>query len=360
VANPQRFPTENITPIASANRTIGALDSAAKELVNRQEFDPGETRQALADFGTNLQMEIDAARSVYAIRDAVRSFAGAPGRKIILLVTGSLGLDPGITPHEADPYSFLSGPAWYDEAHRASTVMRDLLIHEANASNVSIFILNSEGMTLGSGASMYWLGRETGGRFMPGNSPEVSLAEFDRASSSFYSLAYKPAHGEDGKYHSIKVRIKNSGYQLQYRTGYSSIPVKVQLARAMNSSLASSMHLSSIPINIVTGESAPHDGGILVPLRSSVAAKDLQFLPAADGSVARVDLYVSIFDDRGHRIVTTRSTREAHAASGTESIGEFVDHRQILIKRGVPYRVVVAVHDQVTDAIGISSKTVRF
>ena len=62
----------------------------------------------------------------------------------------------------------------------------------------------------------------------------------------------------------------------------------------------------------------------------------------------------------GRQISRSHVTREAHAANGTESAGNFVENRALLVKRGIPYRVVVAVHDQVTDAIGISSKTVRF
>jgi hypothetical protein len=207
---------------------------------------------------------------------------------------------------------------------------------------------------------MYWLARETGGRLMPGNSPDLSLAEFDKASSSFYSLAYKPAHGDDGKYHAIKVRMKQSGYELHYRTGYSSVPAGVQLARAMQSPLAPTMQQSSIPIDFVTGTSVPHDGGVLVPLSSTVPAKSLQFLPVGKESVARVDLYVTVFDDRGRRITSNHFVSEARAANGTESAGNFVDTRQLLIKRGVPYRVVVGVHDQTTDAIGIASRMVRF
>lgn len=76
--------------------------------------------------------------------------------------------------------------------------------------------------------------------------------------------------------------------------------------------------------------------------------------------MARVDFYVSLFDDRGRKVTGTHNTREAHATNGTESDGDFVETRQLLIKRGIPYRVVVGIHDQVTDAIGIASQTVRF
>jgi hypothetical protein len=76
--------------------------------------------------------------------------------------------------------------------------------------------------------------------------------------------------------------------------------------------------------------------------------------------VARIDLYVSVFDDRGRKVSGNHFTREAHATNGSESEGNFVETRQLLIKQGVPYRVVVAVHDQVSDAIGITSQTLRF
>jgi VWFA-related protein len=381
-ANPGRPAQEDVMRLTTVDNFVAGNSVAS-----------GGSRAALqdmADLSVRAQMKADATHTVDAIRDAVRSFAGAPGRKIILLVTGSLGFDDTGSPFAASAQSAISGPASVAGAARFATVMRDVLIHEANASNVSFYIVNSEGLTdsggsdatAGSGelgfassigrgftggssnqlAAMYWLARETGGRLMPGNSPEKSLAEFDRASSTFYSLAYKPAHGDDGKYHSIKVRVNHSGYQLQYRTGYSSVPVRVQLARAMQSPFAATMQQSSIPIDIITGNSTPSGaaGTVAVPLQATVPAKNLQFVPTENGSIARVDLYVSVFDERGRRISGNQLTREAHADNGTETAGNFVESRQLVLRRGIPYRVVVAVHDQVTDAIGIASKTVRF
>lgn len=380
VANPDRPSEEDVTRLAKVSEFSDAsATSVANGTIDGR-------LQDLVEFGTRFQMEADATRTVDAIRESVRSFAGAPGRKIILLVTGSLGFNDSASPLNANPRSVVNNPRNIAASTRWTTALRDVLIREANASNVSFYIVNSEGLTPTSDAtdsnaslgfassigrpmstgssnnlaSMYWLARETGGRLMPGNSPEKSLAEFDRTSSNFYSLAYKPTHGEDGKYHSIKVELKHSGYELQYRTGYSSVPVSVQLARAMQSPMAETMQQSSIPIDIVTGNSAPKDGNVLVPLHATVPAKSLQFIPTGTESVARIDLYVTVFDDRGRRISINHVTREAHAANGTESNGNFVENRALLVKRGVPYRVVVAVHDQVTDAIGITSKMVRF
>lgn len=383
VANPQRPAEEDVMRLATVS---GFEAPGLSGLSGKPSAPSADTMETMAELGARFQTEVDAAATVRAIRDAIRSFAGAPGRKIILLITGSLGLDSGLSPLAASPGSSVSGANAVAAGAAQMTRLRDMLIHEANASNVSFYIINSEGLAAGSDASnsqsdlgfadsvdrpfgpggssqlasMYWIARETGGRLMPGNSAERSFLEFDRASSSFYSLAYKPVHGDDGKYHTIKVRMKRSGYQLQYRTGYSSLPVTVQLARAMDSPLGVSMQQGSIPINIVTGASSPHDGGLLVPLSATVAAKNLQFIPTGDGSVARVDLYVSLFDDRGRKLTGNHYTREAHAKGGTEADGDFVETHQLLIKPGASYRVVVAVHDQVTDGIGIASQNIRF
>ncbi|HSY47358.1 MAG TPA: VWA domain-containing protein [Thermoanaerobaculia bacterium] len=388
VANPQHPAEEDLVRLAQLRLTQPVADTAA--------FRPAELNESaatMAAFSDRFQMQADAESTIAAVRDAVRSFAGAPGRKIILLVTGSLGLDNAANPliaisssNPRSSQSILNGTSALGGAAGGMTILRDILIHEANASNVSFYIINSEGLQApgdasngysGFGdadsvgrdfdaggasefASMYWIARETGGRLMPGNSVERSLLEFDRTSSSFYSLAYKPPHGDDGRYHTIKVQLKRPGYQLQYRTGYSSIPAAQQLVRAMHSPLGASMQQLSIPVSIVTGAGSPHDGGVLVPLQASVAAKSLQFIPTGDGSVARVDFFFDLFDERGHEVTGGHITREAHSASGKESEGTFVDKHQLLIKPGAAYRFVVGVHDQVTDAIGIASQTIRF
>ena len=389
VANPQRPAEEDLVRLAALRTEQPALDLSSITALQLN-----ESAETMAELSTRMQTQADALSTITAIRDAIRSFAGAPGRKIILLVTGSLGLDSGQSPLAAmssNPRqdrsrSTLSGPSALGGAAGGMTILRDLLIHEANASNVSFYIVSSEGLQapgdasngssgLGDAdnvgrdfeaggssglASMYWIARETGGRLMPGNFVERSLLEFDRVSSSFYSLAYKPTHGDDGRYHTIKVEMKRSGYQLQYRTGYSSIPVTQQLIRAMHSPLGASMQQLTIPVSIVTGVSSPHDGGVLIPLQATVSAKSLQFIPTGDESVAHVDFFFDLFDERGREVTGSHITREAHTASGKESEGSFVDSHQLLIKPGAAYRVVVGVHDQVTDAIGIASQTIRF
>jgi hypothetical protein len=301
----------------------------------------------------------------------------------MLLMTGDFGF-------EENPLTS-SDPALSMQQVAGQTKIRSLLVQEANASDVSISVINTEGLTplnfgsdvktddiprkgfggrtygaMPSGSStggFYWVARQTGGQSFTGNFVDKSLRDFDLASSNFYSLAYTPAHADDGKYHSITVRLKKPGpYKLSYRSGYSSLPVEEQLNRAMHSAMSVEMQPSSIPVNLTTGSVKAGDaaGSVLVPLYAQVLAKELQFVPGNDGSIARVDFFLSVFTESGRLVRTFRAVREARAKNGTEGDGNFIETYALRLRKGAPYRVVVAVHDQVSDAVGIRSTTVRF
>ena len=130
----------------------------------------------------------------------------------------------------------------------------------------------------------------------------------------------------------------------------------------MHSAMSVEMQPSSIPVDLTTGPVKAGDaaGSVLVPLYAQVSAKELQFVPGNDGSIARVDFFLSVFTESGRLVRTFRAVREARAKNGTENDGNFIESHALRLKKGAPYRVVVAVHDQVSDAVGIRSTTVRF
>jgi VWFA-related protein len=345
--------------------SIGLIDSG------------GPSVNTLIERGNYFLSSADTISTFRAIRDVTHAFSTQSGRKIVLLITGTIG-DQGQSPIEAlDPMLSSSSAAGIETA-------REWLVREANISNISFYVINAEGITPnnigadahgpddafspfssspGGSSALRWIGDETGGRAFMGNFVGSSLRDFDQDSSNFYSLAYTPTHPDDRKYHSITVRLKKPGrYSLSYRRGYSSLPVERQLERAMTASMSVEMQPSSIPLSLTTGSVASEktDDSVVVPIYAAVAAKELQFVPAGDGSIARVDFFVSVFDDRGALVRATRTIREAHARSGTEGEGNFIESRNVRLRKGVPYRVVVAIHDQVSDAVGIMSQVVRF
>ncbi len=298
-----------------------------------------------------------------AIVEALRAFATTTGKKIVLLLTTDLGTnDFSSTPSS---WRFAETPL---AAARIRNILRDCLIREANASNVNLYIINTEGLAPGDmqgaamtdNATLYWVARETGGRLMPGNDLADSMRTFDTVSSNFYSLAYKPAHGDDMKYHRIAVRLKRPGrYLLQYRDGYSSIPVNVQIERALGTTLSALVQSPSLSVSATSRAVRTAGGGVVVPIDVRIPLKDLQFTPEAEVWRAHVDLYVSIFDSEGKNLALRRFTTTATSPSAAAVEGDLIHNATVTLMSGKPHTIVLAVHDRTTDAVGIARQVVR-
>jgi len=300
--------------------------------------------------------------SLRALHNGTRAFAALEGKKIILLLSEGLGNlfeDPS-----ARILANGNSGSGRATAARQLITLRDALVHDANAANLNFYVLDLSGVTtIGTKGGMYWLASLTGGAFLPGNSTTASLQTFDDLSSNFYSLAYRPPHPDDGGYHRIKVRLKKPGsYSLQYREGYGAVPFEVRLERTLTSPAAAmlAVQTSTIPLSLTTGSPSSAKDKTLVPLSVSVPLRNLQFIPGAHGSNAQVDFYVSVFED-GRNVGVERYTTKAHANDdGATSAGQLTHRATLRLRSGRQHTIVVAIHDQVSDAVAYSSREITF
>lgn len=295
-----------------------------------------------------------------AVRDGARAFAGAEGKKIILLMSAGFGAGMDVNPNQLPSGTFGAAAAAVGTMSRQVMTLRDSLIREANASNLNFYCINPEGM--GGSSALYWMGRQTGGALLAGNFPEKSLLQFDELSSNFYSLAYRPQHPEDLKYHHISVKLKRPGsYKLQYRNGYGSLPIAVQLERTLATPNGATMQTSAIPMSVTPGEPRPSNGKLLLPVVISVPLKNLQFVPSHFGSDAKVNLFVSVFDADGRNLGVQRFITSAHAKRDEATDhGDLIQNATLRLTKGRAHTIVVAVHDQVTDSVGVAKQRIEF
>jgi VWFA-related protein len=342
---------------------------------------------ALANFNdsANLaQQSIFADESMAGIAEAARAFGTSEGRKIILLVTGYLPIGT------VSPLSRVGDGQQYDRhiqylAHEDSRLVayRDRLVREANASNASIYIISTEGIVetatdVGVGrdqpiiagvaagsspqdtAPMYWLARETGGVFMPGNRIERSFVDFDQRSASFYSLGYRPPHPEDTGYHRLSVHVKGyRGYQLQYREGYSSTSTDLQMMRTLSSPLGAAMQPSTMTVSLIVGKPLYHGITALLPIKAAMSMESLQYITDTRGSRTRLHVYVSIFDPDGRNITVAKSFADIVVQPNETTTGPMtVTLPPLLLAKGT-YRVVVAVRDELTDHVGLVTQKIN-
>ena len=214
---------------------------------------------------------------------------------------------------------------------------------------MNFYIINPEGIAAGD-PSMYWIARETGGRLMPGNRVEESLRQFDTASSDFYSLGHQPKHPDDSNYHRIHVRVKKGHYALQYREGYTNLPEAQQIERTLGSTFGTFLIAgSAIPVTIAFDEPREVDGAVIVPMRTTVPAEQLAFV----SNLGRVDIYISIFDSSGRNTWFVHLLRDVRPGNLNETT-------EVYLTKGKAYRIVVAIRDQISEAVGVTQQLVRF
>jgi VWFA-related protein len=375
--------------------SIGRGDSAAAHMntdVSTPDDASGErVHQQIASFVTQnknfdeemslVEQTMFAASSTAAIVEAARAFGNSEGRKMILLVTGHMPFG------QVSPLSRVGeGPILGNHIENITrndkqlTTMRDHLIHEANASNTSFYIIDAEGLeppsmdgvtysslgglSPGSAAqdhsSEYWLAAETGGAYLPGNRMEQSFEEIDRRSANFYSLGFASKHADDMRYHRIVVRVKgHSGLRLQYRAGYSSAETDIQLVRALRSPLGATMQEKTMAMSLILGNPQYHGPTALVPLQASMSMESLQYITDARGSRTRLHVYVSIFDADGRNLTVAKSFADIAVRPNEATTGPMtVTIPPLALGKGT-YNVVVAVRDELTDHVGVATHKIR-
>jgi VWFA-related protein len=343
-------------------------------------FDTDYAEKLNKGVAMDMSEQVIAAKfTVPAYLDAVRGFASTSGRKIVLLMTGDPGFNDQIfTPQfhggQRQP-DVLTGRGVAQSADDLRTLddLRKSIVREANASDVSFYIWNVQGLfpmgdmgiastPMTDNSAVFWLSNQTGGRLVAGNDAAAAVHEFDTASSSFYSLGYAPTHPDDGKYHSISVRLKRPGpYSLEYRTGYSGTPAATQLARAMTSPTAAAMQASALPVTMSLGSPKGAGSEVTVPIAVKVPFRSLQFLPGKRGVAAKVVVYVSVFNDMGKNLVASNFPLTPAFTSGVpDANGSLVYRNAVKLRKGERHRIVVAIRDVVTDSVGMATEVVKF
>jgi VWFA-related protein len=109
------------------------------------------------------------------------------------------------------------------------------LIQAANHTNTAIYTLDPRGLVGGSADILRTLAERTGGEaFVETNTPEKALRQVVKDASAFYLLGYSSARNpQDGRFHSIKVRVKRRGVTVRARRGYwAPNPTDLERARA--------------------------------------------------------------------------------------------------------------------------------
>jgi VWFA-related protein len=145
----------------------------------------------------------------------------------------------------------------------------------------------------------------TGGRFIHNTNDLLGgLRELAVAPQISYLLSFTPSVLiDDGKFHKLKVRVREKRYDIQARPGYFA-PTKLEASRMspeekLDHEMRSVDTLSAVPILVTTSPIRLADGVRELPVHIHVDLRPLQFQKQKDREVQQLDFIVALFDDKG-------------------------------------------------------------
>ena len=169
---------------------------------------------------------------------ALRAFASAPGRKVMLLLSG--GWPTEVDPRISEAANLL-GYSLYpvDVAGiQAPAVARDAKWSPpADATEYGVLAANTQDDGLITTArerrthySFEVLARETGGKVSLNGNREGALDRTLEDTDSYYWIGFSPSWKADGRKHDIRLEVRRSGAEVRARRGYSDLSPRAQQA----------------------------------------------------------------------------------------------------------------------------------
>lgn len=322
-----------------------------------------------------------------ALRDQVETLSGLPGRKAILYVSDGLSMRAGEDAFHALNDKFTESSVLLD-AHRYDMSRRfQSLIAQANASRVTFYTVDAGGLRTYSymdasnqnangGAQidqihfsnmqspLLFLADETGGfAIINTNNFSPGLDKMADDFGTYYSLGFHSGTTEQGRYHKIKVRLKDKqkGIKIRHREGFRDKPVGTRMAESALAALHFGYQKNPLGVKLDAAKPTRQDRKhYLVPFVVKIPIGNLTFLPHEDIHRGRVRLFIAAKDTEGGLAEVQEVPVPIEIpAKDIERARKQDYHYQLTLLMRVGRQVVaVGVRDEVGSTIGFATRSV--
>lgn len=310
---------------------------------------------------------------------------GVPGMKTLLFLSDALERAPGtdliafvrsLCPTESETPLFVLSDELSREFRR--------LTRHANANRVTIYALQTGGLKASfmGGADqaavdfraaasfdpavrqterdgLSNLAAETGGRaIFNRNELGAELRAIAREMSSYYSLAYEPAHGGDEADHQIEVELANRALRARHRGGYRDKNPDVRMTERLQAAVYLGLVSNPLGVRLGAGSVTTTDKSwVTMPLHVLIPRQNLVFLPEAEASIAHLSMQVSTRNTRTQKgIFEQRSFRVQEPPEADQDIVALVV--DLVLPPGV-HVVAVGLRDDASSEASFVSTTVE-
>ena len=310
-------------------------------------------------------------QSVQAAVATLRSFAGPPGRKVMLLLTGGWPFSPA--EFAVNSYSGAIDSAFAASLERGIPGYHELfspLSDTANLLGYTLYPVDVPGMGSGfaSGSrrarssqifgregnlhsTLDFLAAETGGEAMLNASRSSVLERVAGDTRSYYWLGVALSQEGDDRRHRIEVDVLLPGARVRSREGFVDLSRRAEVSMMVESSLLFGNPAGERPLDLRFGRAEKAKRGIVaVPLEVGFPLDDFTLLPLGGAFGTRAEVRVTVMDEAGNRSETPIRDVEIVGEERPEP-GDMYWWQTTLMMRKRRHRVVVAVFDPISGDI---------
>lgn len=361
----------------------GSPSKVAIKIATNVDGDSGESHQnkeqmSRADRVLKLHRTYGTLESLGLI---VNGLSRLPGRKSVLLFTGSLPL------YEDNYDAFLR---LIDRANRAAVAVYPVdpggLTMPGLASSeerVSLQKPKGDSGLLGDpayekGEGIYTLARETGAFVVrPTNDVMASIRRILEDQSGYYLIGYTPtettfrADRNGWKFHDLKVKVNRSGVTVRTRSGFYGVTTEekeklaesADPARRMVAAISSPFHAEDLSLRMTAFYEFRPPEGHTVHTLSHLKADRLQFSELPDGwRMAEIELLAVVFGENGQALDLKNDLYRVRArAEVFDRIlrnGLIIAH-DIPVKKPGPYQLRLVMRDTATNRLGSAGQYIE-
>lgn len=329
-------PTAGSTVLAVDASTAPLTTGSGETLRGSGSAQADSLRAALEAFAgaqSSYAEDERAVLSLNALNSLARILGGLPGRKSVIWVTGNLPFSlvpenrtmtdaeleetlPSLDTRRVGQHAAGTQAAVFRQSHAGD--IRELENRLASA-QVAIYPIDARGLTMSTSTdsqeTMLDIAHETGGRaYVNQNEIKFGVERAFQDSAASYAIGYYPENKKyDGKYRTIKIKVKRDGVDVQNRRGYFAVdPVQLKganaeqaVASALNDVSPSTMVAFTAQV-VPSAENRTAKGKVGVSFLVDAATVSTE--DAGSGKKLNVAFYAAVYSPDG-KMVTNRSMK---------------------------------------------------
>jgi VWFA-related protein len=346
-----------------------------------------ETRLEPVEIAYATRLTDQVKKSVLASVSTLRSFAGPPGRRVMLVLSGGWPLSTAeYTVNDLRATAEAIGAGSLDSSFPAPGKLLEPLVDTANLLGYTLYPIDVPGqnrefgisaedafgdferyspsVNAGSGAtarevqihaSLDYLANRTGGTALLNAQRDDALRSAVEDTRTFYWLGFTPTRLENDQQHSIDLSIVGRpDLRVRARDSFVDLSRGTEVTMMVESSLLFGDPPSNKPLALKFGKPQKRRGKLQMPLEVGISMDEITLLQQNGRWLNELEIRVSVMDDAGNRSETQLDKIAINGAYAPKP-GQSYFYETTLTLRNREHRIVVAVYDPISGAILSSS-----